>query len=254
MVSGTSVMWEARKIKNVDEVECLRTCCTIGDAMFGALAANLRPGIRESELVGIVHKQAYDLGAQIYSGVFVTSGPFSWPNPRDESDRIIRPGDSVYMYVYNTSYLGYKICYYRTFSCGKASPEIKDAYQRSYEWLQESIAAIKPGATTRDVASKWPSGPEVWGDILVETEDQTAGSNWAHGIGLTLYEPPIIWRAVSLEDPVELEEGMTFAIETQHGVRGVGGVRIEEVVRVTATGVEVLSKWPAEEIAEVPLY
>lgn len=254
VVSGTSVMWEARKLKNVDEVECLRTCCTIGDAMFGTLAENLRPGVRESELVGLVHKKAYDLGAQIYSGVFVTSGPFSWPNPRDESDRIIRPGDSVYMDVYNTSYLGYKICYYRTFSCGKASREIKDAYQRSYEWLQESIAAIKPGATTRDVATKWPSGPEVWGDILVETEDQTAGSNWAHGIGLTLYEPPIIWRAVSLEDPVELQEGMTFAIETQHGVRGVGGVRIEEVVHVTATGVEVLSKWPADEIAEVPLY
>lgn len=254
IVSGAQIMWEARKIKNPDEVECLRMCCSVGDAMFGALARNLHPGIRESELVGIVHKQAYDLGAQIYSGVFVTSGPFSWPNPRDESDRIIRPGDSVYMDVYNTSYNGYKICYYRTFSCGKAPEKLKDAYKQANEWLQASISVIKPGATTREVAEQWPSGPEVWKDILVETEDQTAGSNWAHGIGLTLYEPPIIWRAVSLADPVVLEEGMTFAIETQHGVPGLGGVRIEDVIHVTSDGAEILSKWPSDEITEVPLF
>lgn len=251
---GAEVMLNARKIKNPDELECLRISSTIGDAMFAELARNLRPGIRENELEALAHKKAYDLGARIYNGVFVTSGPYSWPNSRDGSDRIIRPGDVVFMDVYNTAYEGYKICYYRTFCCGEATPKAREIYKEAYDWLQASIAVIKPGATTRDVASRWPSGPKVWKDINVRHEDQTAGSNWAHGIGLTLYEPPIIWREVSLNEPVELEEGMTFAIETQHGVPGEFGCRLEEVIAVTKNGCEIMTKWPIDKITEVPMF
>ena len=251
---GAGAMLEARRIKNRDEIECLRTAATISDAMFAAVARAIRPGAKESELCGIAHKVAYELGARIYSGVFVTSGPFAWPNPRDESDRMIRAGDILYMDTYNTSYLGYKTCVYRTYSCGKASQEAKDDYKLALEWLYDAINIIKPGVTTREVAEKWPSGPEVWKDIHVISEDQTAGSNWAHGIGLTLYEPPIIWREVSLNPPdIPLEENMTFAIETQHGQPGKHGVRIEEMIRVTKSGVEVMTKFPVEEIFEVPL-
>lgn len=251
---GAAAMLEARRIKNRDEIECLRTAATISDAMFGAVARAIRPGVKESELCGIAHKTAYDLGARIYSGVFVTSGPFAWPNPRDESDRIVRAGDILYMDSYNTSYLGYKTCVYRTFSCGKASQEAKDDYKLALEWLYDAINMIRAGVSTREIAEKWPAGPEVWKDIHVISEDQTAGSNWAHGIGLTLYEPPIVWREVSLNPPdIVLEENMTFAIETQHGRPGKHGVRIEEMIRVTKTGVEVMSKFPVQEILEVPL-
>jgi Xaa-Pro aminopeptidase len=251
---GAHIFLQARKIKNRDEIECLRTCSSIGDAMFGQVARNLRPGVRESDLEGLVHKTALELGARVYSGIFCTSGPYGWPNSRDGSDRIIRPGDVVYMDVYNTSYNGYKICYYRTFSCGEATKKARAIYKEAHDWLYDSISVIKPGATTKDVASRWPSGPKVWKDILINHEDQTAGSNWAHGIGLTLYEPPIIWREVSLNEPVELEEGMTFAIETQHGVPGEFGCRLEEVIAVTKTGAEILTKWPVDRITEVPLY
>jgi len=254
LVPALDLMLEARMIKNRDEVDCLRICSTIGDAMFGTLANNLRPGIKESELCGMAHETAYRLGARVYSGIFVTSGPFAWPNPRDESDRMIRPGDILYMDVYNTSYLGYKICYYRTFSCGKASQKAKDDYELSRDWLYRAIEIIKPGVTTRELAEKWPPGPQIWKDIYIKHEDQTAGSNWGHGIGLTLYEYPIIWRETSLYDPITLQAGMTFAIETQHGTPGSHGVRIEEMVHVTENGYEIMSQWPVGEISEVPLY
>ena len=251
---GSDVMLEARKIKNPDEVECLRICTSIGDAIFGEVARAIRPGVKESELAGLAHHVAYKLGARVYSGIgSVASGAFAWPNPRDESDRMIRPRDLVYMDVYNVDYLGYKICYYRTFSCGKASQQAKDDYRRALDWLYGAMQIVRPGVTTREVAEKWPPGPQIWGDILVRHEDQTAGSNWGHGIGLTLYEPPIIWRAVSLEHPMVIEEGMTFALETQHGTPGSHGVRIEEMLHVTKSGVEILSKWPIDEITEVPL-
>lgn len=250
---GYLAMLEARKHKLPEEVECLRNTCSIGDSMFAALTRTARPGITEHEVLGEVFKACYSNGGEVHSGVFCTSGPYSWPNLRHTTGRRLAPNDVIYMDVYNTSWNGYKTCYYRTFSVGEPSKATRDAYQRAYDWLYESISVIKPGVTTDKVASMWPPGPQVWGDIGVKNEDQTAGNNWAHGIGLTLYEPPLVWRGCSLDYPMEIEEGMTFAIETQEGDGEGQGVRIEEVIHVTKTGVEILSKWPVKEITVIPI-
>jgi Xaa-Pro aminopeptidase len=248
---ATELMFEARKIKNEDEVECLRIAAAIGDSEFQTMKDMLKPGVKENEIMGAMHKTAYDLGGEVYSGMLVTSGPFSWPNSRYMTDRIIRPRDIVYADVYNTTYNGYHICYYRTFSVGKPPQQLVDAYNTSLEWLYKAISVIKPGVTTKEVAEQWPPCEKDWSDILVAYEDQTAGSNWAHGIGLSLYELPLIWRGCSLDYPITLEKNMTFAIETQHGVPGIGGVRIEEMIRVTDDGVEIFSQWPSDEITVV---
>jgi Xaa-Pro aminopeptidase len=248
---GFLAMLAARKNKLPEEVECLRNTCTIGDAMFDALVRTARPGVSENEILGEAFKACYKNGGEVHSGVFCTSGPYSWPNLRHWTGRRLAHGDIVYMDVYNTSWNGYKTCYYRTFSIGEPSKATKAAYQRAYDWLYDSISVIKAGVSTRDIAAKWPAGPDVWGDIGVVHEDQTAGNNWAHGIGLTLYEPPLIWRGCSLDYPMEIEEGMTFAIETQEGDGEGQGVRIEEVIKVTKTGVEILSKWPIKEITVI---
>jgi Xaa-Pro aminopeptidase len=67
---------------------------------------------------------------------------------------------------------------------------------------------------------------------------------------LSLYEIPLIWRGVSLDHPIELQEGMTLAVETQDR-DGSQGVRVEEMVVIRAGGVEVLSKWPVWDITEL---
>jgi Xaa-Pro aminopeptidase len=250
---GYLAMLEARKNKLPEEVECLRNTCTIGDAMFAALERTARPGVTEHEVLGEAFKACYSAGGEVHSGVFCTSGPYSWPNLRHTTGRRLAPNDVIYMDVYNTSWNGYKTCYYRTFSVGEPSKATRAAYQRAYDWLYEAISVIKPGVTTKDIAAKWPSGPEVWADIGVKTEDQTAGNNWAHGIGLTLYEPPLVWRGCSLDFPMVIEEDMTFAIETQEGDGEGQGVRIEEVIHVTKTGVEILSKWPVKEMTVISI-
>ena len=88
---------------------------------------------------------------------------------------------------------------------------------------------MKVGATTRDIALKWPSAMETWG---YEDEDQAAANLWGHGLGLAQYDPPVISRIWSLDHPIEIQEGMTFALETQHGKRFRYGVRIEEMLIV----------------------
>ena len=249
---GYMAMLEARKLKLPEEVACLRNTCVIGDSMFQALAETARPGVGENDVLGEAFKACYKNGGEVYSGVFCTSGPYSWPNLRGSTGRRLEPNDVIYMDVYNTAWNGYKTCYYRTFSLGEPSKATKDAYQRAYDWLYGAISIIKPGVTSKEIAEKWPSGPKVWADIGVTHEDQTAGSNWAHGIGLTLYEPPLVWRACSLDYPMVIEEDMCFAIETQEGDGEGQGVRIEEVIHVTKTGVEVLSRWPVKEMTVIP--
>jgi len=251
-LAGQELMFQARKNKNRDEVECLRIAAAIGDAEFQAIKDMAKPGVRENEIVGMMHKVAYDLGGEVYNGIFCTSGEFSWPNARETcANRMLRPGELLYADTYNTAYMGYKTCYYRTFCLGKPKQRMIDDYARTRDWLYAAISVIKPGITTREVAEKWPSSPDVWSDILIKHEDQTAGSNWMHGIGLTLYELPLAWRGASLDHPLPLEQGMTFAIETQLGTVGIGASRIEEMIHITETGTEILTKWPIDEITVI---
>jgi Xaa-Pro aminopeptidase len=250
---GGLVLMQARRNKLPGEVQCIRTTTTIGDAMFSALVGALRPGASEGEILGEMMRECYRLGGEVVSGCLLTSGPYTWPNLRHYTNRRVNYGDVVFADVFNASWNGYKTCYYRTFSVGEPRKATKEAYKRSLAWLYDAIDIIKPGVTTKEIAEKWPPGPSIWADIGVTNEDMTAGNHWGHGIGLSLYEPPLIWRGISLDHPMTIEEGMTFAIETQDGDREGQGVRIEEVVHVTKNGCEILSKWPVQEITVVEI-
>ncbi len=104
------------------------------------------------------------------------------------------------------------------------------------------------GATTRDIAEKWPSAKEAWG---YEEEDRAAANLWGHGLGLAQYDQPVISRIWSLDHPIEIKEGMVFALETQHGKPYQWGVRIEEMLIVHKDSVEIVSNFPVEQITVV---
>ena len=75
------------------------------------------------------------------------------------------------------------------------------------------------------------------------------GLQFGHGLGLGLHERPIISRLNSLEHPVELQEGMVFALETYcPATDGYSAARIEEEVVVTDDGPRVITLFPAEEL------
>jgi Xaa-Pro dipeptidase len=75
------------------------------------------------------------------------------------------------------------------------------------------------------------------------------GLQFGHGLGLGLHERPIISRLNSLDHPVELREGMVFALETYcPATDGYSAARIEEEVVVTSDGAAVLTLFPAEEL------
>jgi Xaa-Pro aminopeptidase len=248
--AGNAIAW-ARAVKTVDEIECLRMCAAVCEAGFQAMKESIKPGMRDNEVFAAMVKKIIDLGGE-HGGGTISSGPETWPKAQvDVSDRIIRPGDVVYADLYNIGYNGYRSCYYRTFSCGRARPQTHDAYKRAVENLYNVLDAMKPGATTADAAKFFPDADgEYWDYYGARQAWQITTNHWGHGIGLQLYEIPLIWRGVSLDHPMELQEGMTLAVETQDR-DGSQGVRVEEMVVIREGGVEVLSAWPVWEIVEV---
>ncbi len=242
---------KARAIKTEDEVECLRVSAAICESGFQAMKERIAPGVRDNDVWAEAVRRLIVNGGE-HAGGKLSSGPDTWPKSQaDSSDRLIRPGDVVYADFYNIGYNGYRSCYYRTFSCGKASQATKDAYKRAVENLYAVLDAIKPGATTAEAAQHFPDAErEYWEYYDAHSAWQITTNHWAHGIGLSLYEIPLIWRGVSLDHPIELQEGMTMAVETQDR-DGAQGVRVEEMVVVRKGGVEILSRWPVWEITEV---
>jgi Xaa-Pro dipeptidase len=141
--------------------------------------------------------------------------------------------------------MGYRTCYYRTFNVGGVNPAQIAAYKQCREWLDAAIELVRPGMTTDRIAEVWPTAQELG----FADEETCFGLQFGHGIGVGLYESPMISRVHSLDHPVEIEEGMVFALETYCATAdGRGAARIEEEVVVTADGCEVITRFPAEEL------
>ncbi|WP_187292634.1 Xaa-Pro peptidase family protein [Salinarchaeum sp. Harcht-Bsk1] len=249
--AASEAMLDARKTKTRDEIECLRQVASICEAGFQAIVENARPGRRESEVWGDAVRELWRHGAMVQGG-YLTSGPNTWPKHQaNTTDRAIRPGDLVYADFYNVGYLGYRSCYYRTFSVGEPTAAQEKAYERARDDLYDVLERIEPGATTDEICEGFPDMEgEHAGWYDADEHWQLTTNHWAHGLGLQLYEPPLIWRGVSPDHPIEIEEGMTMAVETQQPADR-QGVRVEEMVVVRENGVEILSQWPVEEITQI---
>jgi Xaa-Pro aminopeptidase len=244
VVDGQQVFLDARRIKLPDEVSLLTQAASMVDAAYEDLYQFLRPGVRENECVGLVSKKLYDLGSEFVEGVNAISGERCSPHPHVYSDRLIRPGDPAFFDILH-SYQGYRTCYYRTFAVGSASMAQRDAYTRAREYMDRAIALVRPGATTADIVSVWPTAKEFG----FNDEEAAFALQFGHGVGLSIWEKPIFSRLVSLDNPEPLEEGMVFALETYWpSADGIGAARIEEELVVTADGAQVITKFPAEDL------
>jgi Xaa-Pro dipeptidase len=241
---GQQVMLDAREVKSPDEITLLNTACAMVDGAYQLIAERLKPGVRESQLVAEVTKALFDMGSEHVDNINAVSGERCSPHPHVFSDRLIRPGDQAFFDIIQT-YVGYKTCYYRTFTVGTATDAQRDAYKRAREWIDASIELMKPGVTTDQVASVWPRAQEFGFD----SEMECFGLQFGHGVGLFLHERPIISRLNSLDNPIELKEGMVIALETYCPASdGYSAARIEEEVVITAGEPQIITRFPSQEL------
>ncbi|HEX5118046.1 MAG TPA: Xaa-Pro peptidase family protein [Pseudonocardiaceae bacterium] len=244
VLDAQQLMLDARQIKSPDEIMLLTQAAAMVDGVYQDIVEALKPGVRENEIVALANKRLYEMGSDQVEAINAVSGERCNPHPHNFSDRLIRPGDQAFFDIIQ-SYNGYRTCYYRTFSVGSATASQRDAYTKAREWMDASIDAVKPGVTTDRVAAVWPAAT----DFGFADEMAAFGLQFGHGLGLGLHERPIISRLNSMTEPIEIQPGMVFALETYCPASdGFSAARIEEEVVVTETGPRVITKFPADDL------
>lgn len=243
---GDSAMQRARLIKLPGELQLLEEACAIGDAVTVTGIEAVEVGVREMEVAAEAMRTLFRLGGE-YAHVmtpFVASGEHMAPPHRISSDKIIRYGDIVFIDI-GACWGGYYGDIARATICGKPSHRQKEIYTAVYRGLQAGIDKMRPGCTNRDAAQA----------IVEAAEEFGLGARFlslfiGHGVGIGANEPPYIGETLPGAPEVEFAPGMVFAVEPLiwvDGVRGGGGVRLEEMVAITEDEAHVLSRAPFED-------
>jgi Xaa-Pro dipeptidase len=241
---GQQTMLLAREIKSHDEITLLNMASAMVDGVYQDISEALKPGIKESEIVALAAGRLYEMGSDCVEAINSIAGERCSPHPHNFTDRLIRPGDQAFFDVIH-SFIGYRTCYYRTFAVGRATAAQRTAYRKAREWMDNTIALLKVGMGSDEVAKALPTADEIG----FASEIDAFGLNFCHGLGLGLHERPLISRVTSFREPIELKAGMVFAVETYcPATDGMSAARIEEEVVLTPQGAKIITLFPAEEL------
>jgi Xaa-Pro aminopeptidase len=241
LADGDAIMQSARLIKLPEEIALMEEACAIGEAVTQAAIDAIRPGARETDVVAAAMHELFRLGGEMahVTTPFVASGEHMSPPNRIASDKIIREGDLVFIDI-GAMWAGYFGDLGRTVICGRPSRRQQEVYSAVHEALMAGTRTMAAGNTNEDVAQAVRETAERWG-----LAENFISLFIGHGVGMGANEPPYIGEDLPGAQTVTLEEGMTFAVEPLiwvPGVRGGGGVRLEDTILVTREGGRSLSR------------
>ena len=104
-------MMEARAIKSPDEIKAFSIVGAICDYVHYEITNFIKPGLTENEVAAFGFEKLYSIpGMEDVEDVIVSSGPNAWPNWRNFSDRMIRPGELVIVDLAALTWNGFKSC------------------------------------------------------------------------------------------------------------------------------------------------
>jgi Xaa-Pro aminopeptidase len=236
LVATERIVERARLIKDGAEIETLREA----GRRLGRLALEVprfvREGRTEREIAADI--EAGLRGAGFSRPAFetiVASGPNSVLPHARPTDRRVAAGEPTVL-DFGGVYDGYCVDLTRTVQLGAVSERQAKLYAAVREAQDAAIRAVRPGvaASTIDAAARSVLERHGLGEAF--------GHGTGHGLGLEVHEEPRITRQSPRLPDQKIEPGMVFTIEPGAYLPGVGGVRIEDDVLVTADGCEVLTR------------
>ena len=229
--AGPSVVERARMVKDADELRRIRDAVNLGAKLFDRAVEVMRPGVREAEVAAEMEYAARRAGAEEMSfPTIVASGARSALPHGRASNRPIEPGGFV-VCDFGVILAGYCSDQTRTVWVGSASDEARRAYEAVREAQQAAVDAVRPGIAVGEV------------DAAARKVLRKAGlgryftHSTGHGVGLEIHEAP----RVAAGQQERLQAEMVITIEPGVYFPGKWGVRIEDMVAVTAAGCEVLT-------------
>jgi Xaa-Pro aminopeptidase len=241
IVDGDTAMQRSRRIKLPGEILLLEEATALADAVTASGVRSAMEGVRENDIAADAMHTLFRLGGE-YAHVmtpFVASGEHMSPPNRISSDKIVRNGDLIFIDI-GGSWGGYFGDVARTTVVGKPSQRQKEIYTAVYYSLQAGIDQMRPGKTNVDAATAIRAAAAEY-----HLEHRFLSLFIGHGVGIGSNEPPYIGESLPGSEEYEFEPGMVFALEPliwEEGVRGGGGVRLEEMILITDTEAHVMSR------------
>jgi Xaa-Pro aminopeptidase len=230
-VAVDAVVARMREVKDADEVKLIRAAALVGCDLFEGMLTYLEAGLTEVEVAATLEYAARLAGTEGMSfDTIVASGKRSaLPHGRATGARL--PKQGFVTLDFGVILDGYCSDMTRTVHIGKALPDERDVYDSVLEAQEAAVAAVAPGVTAGEV-------DEAARSVLRRVKlDKYFSHSTGHGVGLEIHEGP---RLAAKQTQV-LEQGMVITIEPGVYMPGRFGLRIEDMVLVTANGGEVLT-------------
>lgn len=234
----------ARCIKSPEELKCVIASLRATERGVGKLRDAIRPGISENELWSVLHQSVIAQDGDYCETRLLSSGQRSNPWFQECSSRIIGENELVALDTDVVGCFGYYSDFSRTFHAGPAKPTAnqRTLYQTAYEQVHHNMGIIKPGMSFRDYSDRAWNIPDKYHANRYYLS--------SHGVGMT-GEYPYLYHHADFPDAGydgEILPGMTLCVESYIGeAGGPEGVKLEQQILVTGSGIELLSRFPFED-------
>lgn len=238
------LMSRTRRVKLPLEIAYMREAMRRTVGAVRQMEAALRPGMTENEVWSRFVGALYAGHGEMVVTRLLESGPNTFPYFQECGTREIEDGDLVCL---DTDAIAFESCsvdFSRTFLAGDGPgrPEQRDLYRRAHEQLLHNVSLIGPGVSFEDVArNAWP---------VPEEHRSSRYYCIGHGLGMIGEYPNLPFHTPGVPYPLDdaFEPGMVFCVESYIGsTRSGQGVKLEDQLLVTETGVEIMNDYPFEE-------
>ena len=220
------IMGALRLVKDAAEVAAMNRAIAVSEEAMEALIPQIQIGQTEKQIAAMLVQELIRAGGEhVPFGPIVSAGPNGAIPHAVPTERPIQEGDLLVI-DWSTRIDDYPSDITRTFAVGEFEAEFERIYGLVKRANAEGRAAIKPGATGRDVdrAARGVIAAAGYGEYFIHRT--------GHGLGLELHEPPDMAEG----NTTPLEAGNVFTVEPGIYLPGRGGVRIEDNVVVTPEG------------------
>ncbi len=235
LVPISDILSDIRMVKSDDEIAKIRAACGIADAAFEHITRMIQPGVTEMDVCLDLEFFMRRQGAEVAFPSIVVSGNRSARPHGKPSEKKLEVGDFVTM-DFGARVDGYNSDMTRTVVVGAATDRHHEVYNAVLEAQLGTLGAIRAGALAKDVDTL---AREILGKYDLA---KYFGHGLGHGLGRVVHDG----GRLSPSSPNVIEVGQIWTIEPGVYIEGFGGVRIEDDVLITETGIEILTHSPKE--------
>ncbi|KAE8373897.1 Creatinase/aminopeptidase [Aspergillus bertholletiae] len=233
----------ARAIKSADEVKCIIASLRATEVAVGILRDTIRPGITENALWSVLHQSIIAQNGDYCETRLLSAGQRTNPWFQEAASYRIGKNELISLDTDVVGCHGYYADFSRTFHSGPDRPTEaqRELYRVAHEQVTHNMNILRPGLTFREYA-----------DLAWDIPEKYYANRYylsAHGCGMTGEYPYLYHRGDFPDAGYDgvIETGMVICVESYIGEQGGSqGVKLEQQVLITETGIEVLSKFPFE--------